>query len=70
MYEFTKEELNKMSDEEIEVQISNHIYKAALIFEDLEHAGKFIGNGHHMAQHIAKLVVEIYRQRRKSNPDW
>ena len=39
-----------MTIEEIEEQLSNDVYKAALWFERAEDAGLIHGNGHHMAQ--------------------
>jgi hypothetical protein len=44
------EEIQKLSLEEIQNLVANHIYKAALVFERLENAGKIKGNGHHIAQ--------------------
>ena len=49
--------------EEIEVALSNDVYKAAHWFEVAEDAGLIHGNGHHMAQQLARDAVEMLRDR-------
>lgn len=34
-------------------EVERRIYAAALVFEELEHAGLICGNGHHIAQKMA-----------------
>ena len=47
----------------LKVIVSQHIYEAALIFEQLEHAGLIYGNGHHIAQDIASYAVKLFEKR-------
>ena len=56
-------ETKDMTLEEIEEQLSNEVYKAALWFERAEGAGLIHGNGHHMAQQLARDAVEMLRDR-------
>lgn len=46
-----------------EAELSNAIYAAARLLEDLEHAGLVHGNGHHMRQAVAESAVELLRER-------
>ena len=64
----TIEEIEKLTDEEIETQISNRIYTAALFFERLEHAQRVWGNGHHIAQNLSQKAIEMYRERKRDAP--
>lgn len=49
--------------EDFETELSNDVYKAALWFERAEGAGLIHGNGHHMAQQLARDAVEMMRKR-------
>lgn len=41
-------------------KLSNAVYEAAVsVFEELEHAGKIKGNGHHHAQRMANLSEQM-----------
>jgi hypothetical protein len=44
-------------------EISNKVYNASEIFERLEHEGRIIGNGHHMAQKVAMFAEKLMRDR-------
>lgn len=39
------------------------VYNAALILEDMERYGLIHGNGHHMAQKVAKFAVDLAKER-------
>jgi len=66
MRDWTVEEVKEMTEEEIEAEITNRVYEAALFFETLEHAGKISTNGHHLAQKIANFAgkaSQVYRKK-------
>lgn len=53
-----------VSVETAEVDVSNAAYAAVVgLFESLEHAGKIRGNGHHMAQEVAKHASDLVKSR-------
>jgi hypothetical protein len=64
----TDEEINTMDLEEACSQMSNRVYKVCLLYEQLEHRGVVRGNGHHAAQHIAKLAEDELRERWITKP--
>lgn len=48
--------------------LSNRVYEAcAGIFESLEANGDIHGNGHHMAQQVAKKAEDLLRERWRSS---
>ena len=47
-----------MTKTEAMVEIGNRVYKAVLLFEELENKGLVVGNGHHMAQAVVKFAEE------------
>lgn len=49
--------------EEASAELSAAVYQAAQLVEQLEGAGKVIGNGHHARQKIASLAVEDLKAR-------
>jgi predicted ATPase len=51
--------------EKTEAELVNAVYKAALLFEALEHKGLIVGNGHHAAQKIATEASNELRARWK-----
>ena len=55
------DDIKKMSKNQLEAELSNRVYAAALLLEQMEHAGLIFGNGHHKAQRIAKCAVEEMR---------
>lgn len=65
MLERTLEELKEADDESIETELANRVYKAGIFFERLEHAQRVWGNGHHMAQNLAREAVKMYRERKR-----
>ena len=57
-----------MIDQQLEFAVSilvNRIYKAALFFEDLEERHVIVGNGHHLAQDVARHTELLLRERWK-----
>lgn len=56
-------DLSEMDDKQIEAEVSDRVYAAALVFETLESLGKVHGNGHHMAQKVADFAAKLYRER-------
>lgn len=50
--------------EEAEGKLSCAVYDAAVkFFEELEHKGCIVGNGHHAAQSVTRAALETLRQR-------
>lgn len=51
---------------DVEMEISsleNAVYAASrMFFEHGEHKGLLVGNGHHMAQKLAKMASDLYRE--------
>jgi hypothetical protein len=43
--------------------ISNAVYEATMLLEQLEHAGKVGGNGHHLRQYVAEFAENIIIER-------
>lgn len=56
-------ELKNMTVPAIKVCIEQEFYIAGRIFEQLEDAHLISGNGHHMAQAVAKHAVELFQKR-------
>lgn len=63
----TQDDLRAMTLDEAKTELSNAVYAAALLIERLENAGKVNGNGHHAAQHIAKLACDELESRWRVN---
>ncbi len=63
MKNFSAQELTKMDLETAANELSNRIYLAAGLIEDLENFGRLKGNGHHIRQSIA-LYAETELRRR------
>ena len=57
--------LKRADDDLIEKELVKRVYDAARYFERLENAGRIYGNGHHMAQAVAKRAVELYRENKR-----
>ena len=54
----------------LEEQLSNDVYRAALVYETAEELGIIHGNGHHMAQALAKEAVDRLHERAvKAHPE-
>ena len=49
--------------DELSTKISNAVYQAALIYEEAEGMGLIRGNGHHMAQALARRAVDMLLDR-------
>lgn len=50
--------------EEIATNVSNRVYTAVVgLYEEAEHAGLIVGNGHHMAQEIAQRAKDLLMER-------
>lgn len=60
-----RQRLQEMSREELEIELSNRVYEAARLIEQLEHVGLVLGNGHHAAQSIAEFAVKELKSRWK-----
>jgi hypothetical protein len=58
----TTEELSQMTLEDAENRLSNIIYEASKMVEQLENLGKVQGNGHHIRGYIAKYAQEQLRK--------
>ena len=63
MREFTDEQLQAMTLEQAEAEITNAVYDAARIIEALEYKGKIRGNGHHIRQEIAGMAKKLMNER-------
>ena len=59
--DYTKKDLENMSLEEAERVLGNAVYVVGCFYEQLEHAGKVHGNGHHMAQNLAAMSAKPLR---------
>jgi hypothetical protein len=55
--------LAAMTLDDAAVELSNALYKASLLFEELEHAGKVDGNGHHLAQEVCSFGDNLLKSR-------
>jgi Mg2+/citrate symporter len=56
--------------QDIEVDLENQVYMAALVFERAEFLGLINGNGHHMAQDLAKeAVCRLHQRAIKIHPE-
>ncbi len=58
-----RERLKNMTLAEAKAELSNAIYRAGAIIEDLEHAGKVHGNGHHARQHLCEAATKELESR-------
>lgn len=65
--EFTEQEIDenieKLDMKSAMNEISNAVYQASKIIEQLEGAGKVLGNGHHARQNIAKFAADEIMKR-------
>ena len=52
-----------MSDDEAVRRIENSVYEATALFERMEGAGRFEGNGHHARQKAAAAIAQEMRNR-------
>lgn len=63
LYEQESQRLDTMTLEQAEAEISRKVYEACLLFERMENRSKVRGNGHHMAQQMAKQAADLMRER-------
>ncbi len=56
------EKLQHMTLDDAVSNLSNRVYDATRIVEELEYAGRFRGNGHHLRQEIAAFAVKLLRE--------
>jgi hypothetical protein len=50
--------------ERIAADVSTDVYAAVVkLYEEAEHAGLIVGNGHHMAQEIAQKAKQLLLER-------
>lgn len=52
-----------MTLEAAKAELSNRIYAATALYEELEGAGFITGNGHHARQHVVALALEDLERR-------
>lgn len=45
-----------------EKELSNGIYFHSNLFEQLEHLGKYRGNGHHARQKLAEFATQLLKE--------
>lgn len=60
---FTDEQLSNIDFSTAEAALSNNVYEASRLIEQLEYAGKVRGNGHHARQAIAAAATEELKSR-------
>lgn len=61
---YATERAKTVTMEQAEADVSNAAYAAVTgLFEGLEFAGRVRGNGHHMAQDVAKFASELVKKR-------
>lgn len=53
----------QMTLEQAAARISNEVYNATALVEQLEGAGLIRGNGHHIRQKMAAMCEELFRER-------
>ena len=63
LYEQESRRLDAMTLDEAEAEVSRKVYEACLLFERMENRGRVRGNGHHMAQKMAKQAADLMRER-------
>lgn len=63
LYEQEGRRLDAMTLEQAEGEISRKVYEACQLFERMENRRKVRGNGHHMAQQLAKQAADLMRER-------
>lgn len=51
-------DLSQISKEDAMNLVSNQVYAATALIEQLEAAGRLSGNGHHARQQLAKLAAD------------
>jgi hypothetical protein len=56
------EKLQHMTLDDAVSNLSNRVYDATRIVEELEYAGRVRGNGHHLRQEIAAFAVKLLRE--------
>lgn len=56
MKTFTEEEIAAMTKAQAESEISNLVYEAGRLYEQLERARKLYGNAHHTRQLVATFA--------------
>ena len=61
--DYTQAQLQALSKADIKNLVGNLMYENALIFERLENAGIVHGNGHHMAQEMARKAQDMIDER-------
>lgn len=49
-------------------ELSNKLYEASRLLEELEHAGRVLGNGHHMRQHVCAFGEQLLAERWRDPP--
>lgn len=60
---FWNEWVKRWTVDEAAAEVERRVYAALDILEDLEEAGRIIGNGHHARQKIAAAAAEDLRAR-------
>ena len=68
MKTYTPKELQEMTLGQAQNELSNALYNAAGLIELLEYSGpdnkkRFVGNGHHMRQLVAKMGSDLLAER-------
>jgi hypothetical protein len=52
-----------MTLKDAQTELSNRVYEAARLLEELEYAGKVFGNGHHMRQQLCAAAEALLAER-------
>lgn len=63
MSEFLENMTKETTLKDAQHYIGKEFYKVALVFERLEGLGLIVGNGHHIAQDVAKYIEELVEER-------
>jgi len=56
-----------MDIEKAKTKLSNSIYEASGLFEELESEGRLIGNGHHIRQDLCEFAIKLLEERWRNN---
>jgi len=61
-------QLKEMSLEDAQGELSNSVYESCFMYEQLEHAGKVRGNGHHIMQELCEMATKLLADRWIKDP--
>jgi len=60
----------EITDDRLAEILENEMYKALLIVERMEDAGRFGGNGHHFAQKMSAIIKMAFKYKFQQGRGW